>query len=289
MSNTVLVIGATGMLGRPVAEQLQKDGYTVRVLTRNAEKAKIKLGNRFEFFEGDIEDTPSLEKALSGCFGAHINLRGGPRAEDFDRVEHKGTANIVKASVKKNLKRLTYLSGAAVFEENAWFPSIKAKLQAETEIRKSGIPYTIFCATHFMESLPLYIKNGRASVIGKQPHRLHWLAAEDYAKMVSKSFKLSGATNKRFFIYGPEALTMKEALEKYCSIVRPGIKISSVPIWTISLIGKLSFNPEMRFIAQLMNFFEKTGEGGNPTEANNLLGAPQTTLEKWCESQSKTT
>lgn len=43
MNNIILVMGATGMLGRPVAEQLREDGYAVRVLTRNAEKAKIKL------------------------------------------------------------------------------------------------------------------------------------------------------------------------------------------------------------------------------------------------------
>ena len=287
MKDTILVVGATGMLGEPVARRLQKDGYAVRVLARNPEKARAKLGDSFDFIRGDVEDASSLEKALDGCFGVHINLKGGPRAEDFERIERRGTANIAKAAAQKGVQRLTYLSGAAAFEENSWFPSIGAKLGAEAAIRESSIPYSIFCATHFMESLPLAVRGKRASVIGKQSHRLHWLAAGDYAGMVSRSFQLPGAANKRFFVFGPEAWTMSEALEKYCAAVHPGIKVSSMPIWLLSLIGRVSFNAELKFIAELMRFFEKVGEGGDPTEANALLGAPTTTLEQWCEQQSR--
>lgn len=288
MKKTILVVGATGMLGEPVAHQLKKDGYTIRVLARNLLNAKAKLGNSFEYFHGDVENPYTLEKALDGCFGVHINLRGGPTAEDFERIEHLGTANIAKVSAKMGVQHLTYLSGAAVFEEHSWFPSIKAKLGAEAAIRESGVPFSIFCATHFMESLPLYIRGKRASVIGKQPHRLHWLAADDYAKMISKAFQLPEAANKRFFVYGPEALTISEALEKYCSIVHPDVKVSSVPILLMSLIGRASFNTELQFIAELMRFFDKVGEGGSPVETNKLLGSPATTLNYWCEKQKNT-
>ncbi|GBE14487.1 NAD(P)H azoreductase [bacterium BMS3Abin14] len=285
MDKSVLVVGATGMLGMPVARQLHKDGYAVRVLTRNPENAKTKLGDSFDYFRGDVEDPSSLENAIDGCFGVHINLKGGPKVKDFDRIEYKGTANIAKVSAIKGVERITYLSGAATFEENAWFSMVKAKLQAEKAIRDSGVPYTIFCATHIMESLPLAVRGNRAMIIGKQPHRLHWLASSDYAKMVSRAFQLPEAANRRLFVYGPEALTMSEALNRYCSIVHPDIKVSSVPIWLLSLIGKLSFNPELQFIAGLMRFFGKVGERGDPSEANNLLGTPATTLEQWCEKQ----
>jgi uncharacterized protein YbjT (DUF2867 family) len=285
MSQIILVVGATGMLGEPVARQLHNDGYSVRVLARNPEKARAKLGDSFDFIKGDVENPSSLEKALDGCFGVHINLRGGPKPDDFERIEHQGTTNVAKIAAKMGVQRLTYLSGAAVFDEHSWFPSVKAKLQAEAAIRESGVPYFIFCATHFMESLPLFIRGKRASIIGKQPHRLHWLAATDYAKMVSKAFQLPRVANKRLFVYGPEALTMSEALKKYCAIVHPEVKVSSVPIWLMSLIGKVSFNAELQFIAELMGFFERVGEGGNPAEANKLLDAPTTTLEQWCYKQ----
>jgi len=274
------------MLGEPVARQLQRDGYSVRVLTRNPERARAKLGGSFDFVRGDVLDISSLERAIAGCLGIHISLRGGPGAKDFERVEHHGTANIARVSTKAGVKHLTYLSGAAVFEEYSFHHLVRGKLQAESAIRESGVPYTIFCATHFMESLSRFIRGGRAVIIGRQPHPLHWLAASDYARMVSKAFRIDEAKNKRFFVFGPEALTTLEALKIYCSIVHPGVNISSMPIWLLSLIGKLSFNAELQFIADLMRFFEEVGEGrGEPEEANRLLGAPTTTLEQWCRER----
>jgi hypothetical protein len=34
-------------------------------------------------------------------------------------------------------------------------------------------------------------------------------------------------------------------------------------------------------IAEMMAYFEKVGEPGDPAEANQLLGAPETTLDQW--------
>lgn len=286
MRHTILVVGATGILGEPVARQLQKDGYSVRVLTRNPERARTKLGGSFDFIRGDVLDISSLERAIEGCFGIHISLRGGPGAKDFERVEHHGTANIAKVSIKAGVKHLTYLSGAAVFEEYSFYHIVRGKLQAESAIRESGVPYTIFCATHFMESLSRFIRGGRAVIVGRQPHPLHWLAAGDYARMVSKAFQIAEAKNKRFFVFGPEALTTLEALRTYCSIVHPGVKIYSMPIWLFTAICTVSLNAELKFIAELMRFFEDVGEGkGNPGEANRLLGKPTTTLKQWCNER----
>jgi len=287
VKETILVVGATGTFGEPVARQLHEDGYAVRVLSRDVENAKTKLGDSFDYFEGDVEDPSTLEDAMDGCFGVHINLRGGPRAEDFERIENAGVANVAKVSASKGVQRIAYLSGAATFEENAWFPMVRAKLRAEEAIRESGVPYTIFCATHFMESLSLAVRGRRATIVGRQPHRLHWLASRDYARMVSEAFQRPEAANKRLFIQGPDSFTMPEAIKKYCSIVHPDIKVSSVPIWLLLLIGKVSFSPELQSVAALMSFFEKVGEGGDPSEANDLLGAPTTTLEQWCEGQRK--
>ncbi len=283
MRHTILVVGATGMLGEPVARQLQKDGYFVRVLARDIERARSKLGDSFEFVRGDVLDIFSLERGIDGCYGVHISLRGDPKAEDFDKIEPQGTANIAMSSKKAGVKRLTYLSGVAVSEDYSSHPFVRVKLQAESAIQKSGVSYTIFRATHFMESLHRFIRGGRAVIIGKQPHPLRWLAACDYARMVSRTFQVDEAKNKKFFVFGPEALTTLEAIRTYCSIVHPGMKISSMPIWLLSLIGTVSFNAELKFIAELMRFFEDVGEGkGNPEEANRLLGAPTTTLKQWC-------
>ncbi len=269
------------MLGGPVAHRLLADGYKVRVLARNPETARAHFKGIFEIVKGDVRHPDTLHSGIAGCSGVHINLAGGPRPDDYDRIEHLGTANVADAAAKQGVERITYLSGTAVFEENCWFPGTLAKFQAEAAIRACGVSYSIFCASWFMESLPLFVKEKRASVIGDQPHPFHWIAAEDYARMVSRSFSLQEAANKRFFIHGPQPMTIPEALHKYCRIVYPGMKVSKVPIWLVSLMGTLTGKARMRAVSRLMAFFEKVGESGNPAEANEFLGTPTTTLEQW--------
>lgn len=285
MKETILVIGATGMLGEPVARQLVANGYTVRVLTRNPDKAKEKFGKSFEIFEGDVEQPDSLDAALMGCYGVHINLNGGPTPESYDRIEHKGTAAVAFTAAKIGVERLTYLSGTSVRQENRYFYATNAKFQAESAIKDCGVPYTIFRASWFMESLPLFVRDGRASIIGKQPHPVHWAAAADYARMVSNAYQTPDAEDKTLYIYGPEAISMLDALKTYCAVAHPDLRVSSIPVWVIKLMATVTRNGALKDVANLMAYFENFSEDCDPTEANQLLGAPTTTLKQWSEEQ----
>jgi hypothetical protein len=88
----------------------------------------------------------------------------------------------------------------------------RAKYRAEQAIRQSGVPYTIFKPTYFMETLPRHIQSRLAIVLGRQPHPLHMVAAADFARMVSRSFQMPKAANRIFFVHGPEAITIPYAL-----------------------------------------------------------------------------
>ncbi len=61
---TILVTGATGMIGRNVVEQLVKRGADVRALVRNPEKANFPAG--VAVAQGDLLDVDSLRSAFSG-------------------------------------------------------------------------------------------------------------------------------------------------------------------------------------------------------------------------------
>ncbi|MBI2840817.1 MAG: SDR family NAD(P)-dependent oxidoreductase [Acidobacteria bacterium] len=281
MPQKILVVGATGLLGRPVAHRLLADGFQVRVLARSPDKARQMLGEGFEIVQGDVTRPQTLDRTVEGCYGVHVSLRGGFGAEEAEQIEHHGTINVVRAAGTGGVRRLTYLSGAGSFEENKWFPSVRAKLAAEAAIRASGVPFTIFCPTHFMESLPLYVRRGRAMILGRQPHGLHFVAARDFARMVSRSFSVPEAAGKRLYVFGPEAMTMRAALEAYGGAQTPRVKVSSAPIWLVSLFGTVTRKAEAIFAADLFRFFSLTGERGDPTQANELLGAPTTTLVDW--------
>lgn len=277
MPKRILVLGATGMLGKPVVQQLQEDGFQIRVLARDVEKTKTQFDGSVEIVQGDVTDTDRLEFALEGCYGAHISVGG--------EVDQVSAENLSSLAPKLGLQQITYISGATVAEENRWFPMVAQKLDAEKAIRGCGVAYTIFCPTWPMEQLPRFARNGKPSLMGVQPLLVHFFAAEDLARMVSKAYQLEEAKNKRFYVYGPEAMTMKTALERYCAVFHPEVvKISVMPLWLAKLLGTLTGNEMLKFASGLMAYFDKAPETGDPSEANEILGAPETTLNAWMES-----
>jgi len=274
MSQKILVVGATGMLGEPVAKRFKEEGFNVRIMTRDVEKAKRIFGPDYEIVEGDLFNANQLRSCISGCNGIHINLSG--------EIEQIGVERIVDASKDQGIEHLTYISGTSVSEDTIWFPQTKRKFMAEKAIKDSGIPYTIFCPAWFMESLPRFVREGKAFVFGRQPNPYHFVAADDYAKMVVGSYNTDKALNKRLFIHGPEGLLFHDALRRYCSVFHPEIdKITTLPYWFAKIIAWLRKSEEMKEINEFMHFFEKAGERGNPTGANRILGAPKTTLDMW--------
>ncbi len=283
-SETILVVGGTGELGKPVARQLLADGYSVRLLVRNAERARASLGPDFEYSAGDVDDPDAIERALEGCAGVHVSLRGGSDPDELDRIEHRGTTRVAELAARQGVSRLTYLSGMLVAED-AKIPGDRAKYRAEQAIRSSGVPYTIFKPTYFMETLPRHVQGNFAIVLGRQPHPLHMVAAGDFARMVSRSFRTPQAANRIFFVHGPEAITIPDALGLYCSLVEPGKQVVTMPLAFVSVVDALLMRGQLRSTIQLMRVMQQVGEWGDPSEANEVLGAPATTLRQWCEKQ----
>jgi uncharacterized protein YbjT (DUF2867 family) len=271
--NRVLVLGGTGLLGAPVARRLQADGFGVRLLARDPGKAG-EMFERVEIVPGDVGDIASLERAMEGCTGVHVSV-GGP-------VDQISAENVAALAPRLGVARITYVSGSTVSEENGWFPMTAQKLAAEKAIRACGVAYTIFCPTWPMEQLPRFARGGQPLLIGDQPTPYPWFAADDMARMVSAAYQTEAAANKRLFVHGPEVITTLEALERYCRAFHP--EVESVPVMPIEAAmtsAESTGNQMLGFFAGLMAYFEKVGEPGDPTEANQLLGAPATTLEAW--------
>jgi NADH dehydrogenase len=272
MTQKVLVLGGTGMFGEPTAQQLKADGFQVRLLVRDITKAEKLFSEGFEIVQGDVSDLSSLKKAMQGCYGVHISV-GGP-------VDQLSAENVASLAPRLGVQHVTYISGATVAEGNRWFPMVAQKLEAEKAIQACGVAYTIFCPTWPMEQIARFAREGKPSLMGKQPLPVHFFAAKDLALMVSKAYQREEAKDKRFYVYGPAAMTMKTALERYCARFHPEVeKISVMPIWMAKLLGTLTGNETLKFASGLMAYFDKTPEAGDPSEANQILGAPATTLD----------
>ncbi len=280
----VLVLGGTGMLGAPVALRLAQDGFDVRILARHPPQARSRLGPtaEVEIVRGDAADRLDVRAAATGCHIVHVSV-GAPA----DRISAELA---LRAATEVGAERIGYVSGTTVSDEHRWFPMIEEKLAAERFVRGGVVPWTIFRPSWPFEQLPRFARGGKPFLLGELPHAWHWFAADDMARMVSAAYRCADAANRLVYVHGPETMTLRAALERYCAAVHPGAPpIQVMRLWRAQALGVLTRNAELRFAASLMAYFAKVGERGDPTAGNRLLGAPTTTLEDWLRGRSAAT
>jgi uncharacterized protein YbjT (DUF2867 family) len=267
----VLVIGATGLVGRAVATQLHKDGFHVIVMSRNAEKARGIFPEDMEVIEADVLDPSSIQYSFHGVDGLYISLP--------EKDLSVAIPNILEQTKSAGVKHIVYTSGSTVWEENAWHPMIKGHYEAEKAIENSGIPFTFLKLTMIMDTIPAYANNGKPFIIGKQPHSWRWIHTSDIGRMASAAFATNDARFKQLVILGTNPCTFDEAVDRYLKATGQWVKpVKSKPYWVANLLA-LMVGEKLKYAISIFRYFEEHPEEGDPTEAYELLGKPEMSLE----------
>ncbi|MFS0772946.1 SDR family oxidoreductase [Sphingomonas sp. 1P08PE] len=139
---TILVIGATGRVGRHVVEQLVARDASVRVLTRDPAKAAFPTG--VEVAKGDLLDIDALRAAFVGV--RTLFLLNAVTGDEF-------TQAIVALNVAREagVDRVVYLS---VFDADRAVnvPHFAVKSGAERMLEAMGFGATILRPTYFIDN-----------------------------------------------------------------------------------------------------------------------------------------
>ncbi len=278
MDKKILVIGAAGFVGAPVAKQLLADGFVVRVLVRNADKARQLLGDKVEIVTGSFEDRTTLEKALADVSGVNISV---PWQAEFQVT--RDVTEILARQGRKNV-RVSYISGTTALTENRGYAMIDEKLKAEDVLKSSGVEYTILRPSWFMDALALFVNDGRATVFGKQTQAYYFLSLADFARAVSKAHQTEAAANKTFVLNGPKSMLMTDALQQYCDARHSGVKAASMPIWFGKMLAMMMRSAPMKDFVQMMAYFEKSPRVSQPNGAESILGTPSMTMSDWLKN-----
>lgn len=282
---TALVIGGTGMLGVPVVRGLVVQGWAVRVLSRRSDVARTTLGTDVEVVDGDVEDAAVLARAVAGCEVVHVNLRD---ARD-PGLEQRAAVAVAAAAARAEVRRISYLSGATVCAENAWFAWTRGKLDAEAALIAGAVPHTILRAASFMEALPQYVRGRSAIMVGRGRIPWHWLAADDYAAMVCRAYEVPESADTVLHVHGPQALSLRDALAHYLDVARPGTPMRTMPLWLAGSVARLFRIRDLAEGLPYLRYLDRTTEAGDPEQANGLLGTPMTTLEEWSLAMAAST
>jgi dihydroflavonol-4-reductase len=111
------VTGATGFLGSHVARVLAEQGADLRLLVRPTSDLRNLDGLNADRVVGDLRDSTSLEKAISGCdvvFHVAADYRLWVRDPDeMYRSNVEGTRGLLEAARKQGVRRVVYTSSVA--------------------------------------------------------------------------------------------------------------------------------------------------------------------------------
>ncbi|RKQ73353.1 NAD-dependent epimerase/dehydratase family protein [Oceanibaculum indicum] len=112
-----LVTGGSGFVGEHLIRRLLADGWRVRALGRSVEALAGVQVLGAEPVAGDLSDRAALTRAMEGVevvfhVAAHFKL-WGPMSL-FRRINVEGTRNVVEAADRAGVRRVVYVSAAAV-------------------------------------------------------------------------------------------------------------------------------------------------------------------------------
>ncbi|MBC7419480.1 MAG: NAD-dependent epimerase/dehydratase family protein [Bdellovibrio sp.] len=137
--STWLVTGGAGFIGSHLVETLLQSGQKVRVLDNFSSGKKFHLKNlqaafptevwkNFELITGDIRNFETCLMATEGVqFVLHHAAMGSVPASVADPqachdINTGGTLNMLRASLKNNIKKFMYASSAAIYGDDPELP-----------------------------------------------------------------------------------------------------------------------------------------------------------------------
>jgi uncharacterized protein YbjT (DUF2867 family) len=284
--NRLLFIGASGMLGKPVAKELIKAGISVTLLARDVNKMK-QLFPGVDIVKGDVMDKASLEKAFTGHQTAYLNLSITQSAKKNEpQPEREGVKNIIEAAQAAGIKRIGYLSSLIKNYQGMnrfkWW-SFEIKNNAIDMIRSSGIPYSIFYPSTFMETIDHQMMQGnKLYLVGRSKAPMWFIAAEDYGRQVVKAFEIAGKANQEYIIQGTDAYTFGEAARIFKDHYKNPLKIMKAPIVVVKFLGMFvqKINYGYHICEALNNYPEKF----ESEKAWADLGKPSISLAQYASS-----
>jgi nucleoside-diphosphate-sugar epimerase len=110
------VTGGSGFIGGALIERLRREGRDVRALARSERAAGRVRERGAEPVSGDLDDRESLRAGAEGCdvaFHAAAKVEDWGDPADFERMNVRGTQNVIDACREAAVRRLVHVGTEA--------------------------------------------------------------------------------------------------------------------------------------------------------------------------------
>jgi len=143
---TVLVVGATGSIGRLVVDEALHQGHVVRALIRTRDKSR-QIPARTQVIIGDVTRPDTLRGAVSDVDAIVFTLGSdGLGKVGAETIDYGGVRNVLVARSSQSI-RIALMTAIGVTDRTGKYNRTTEahdwKRRSERLVRASGLPYTI--------------------------------------------------------------------------------------------------------------------------------------------------
>ncbi|MEC4805193.1 MAG: SDR family oxidoreductase [Jaaginema sp. PMC 1079.18] len=230
----LLVVGATGTLGRQIVRRALDEDRDVRCLVRNPRKATFLKEWGATLIQGDLCKPETLEAALQDI-DVVIDAATTRATESarLQQVDWHGKVNLIQAAQAANVKRYIFFSILKA-EEFPDVPLMDIKHCTEKFLAESGLNYTILRPCGFMQGLigqyAVPILDNQAVWVTGDSSPTAYMDTLDIAKFTTRVLDVPATENRTFPIVGTRAWTADEIINLCERLSGRTAKISRIPI-----------------------------------------------------------
>jgi uncharacterized protein YbjT (DUF2867 family) len=265
---TVAVFGGTGFLGRRIVRHLRKVGFSVRIASRQPDRADGLFAiddPQLQSVEADIHDERSAARALAGAYAVvnAVSLYIEHGTETFHSLHVECAQRLATQACQVGVERLVHVSGIGA---DAASPSLYIRKRGEGElavrtafadaliIRPAVMfgPDDSFLTTiiTLLERLPVYPMFGRGLT------RLQPVYVEDVAEAITRALQRTEKHPITFECGGPRVYSYEELLKTVAREASLKPKLIPIPFaaWHVLawFVEMLSSPPITRNQVELM-------------------------------------
>ncbi len=291
----VLVVGATGTLGRQIARQALDAGHQVRCMVRSPRKASFLQEWGCELTRGDLLEPDSLDYALEGQEAVidAATARATDPGSAYD-IDWTGKQNLFAACQRAGVKRVVFVSllDAARHRD---VPLMDIKACTEQWLEASDLDYTILRGAAFMQGLisqfAIPVLEGQTVWVSGTPTPIAYMNTQDMARFAVAALGRPETVRQAFPVVGPRAWTTGEITQLCERCTGKDARVFRVPPALLRLMrGVTSFFEASLNVAERLAFEAVTGGGARldaPMEesyaAFGLDPAETTTLDAYLQ------
>lgn len=228
-ARTALVTGATGYVGGNVVKQLLDDGWNVKVLARDADKAESRpWGDEVAVVEGDAGERGDVARALQGVDCAWYLLHSMDDGTGFAEEEADMARQFGEEAKRAGVGRIVYLGGLHPDQpKEAMSEHLASRVRVGEILMESGVPTAVLQAgvvigagslsfqllRHVTERVPAFNAPKWIS------NRITPIGVRDAAYYLVRAADLAPELNRTFDIGGPDSMPYVEMMERYAEAV----------------------------------------------------------------------